>query len=134
MRSACGTQRGGSRFMFSDFDARAREIRGRFIAKASVYEARLHTLMAQLDDPSAASGSIDELYQIGHLLAGSAATFGFKTIAKAADNLEAGILAQRASGKMDSSALRALCNRLLTTIQEGVQCSKPAPETPSDKG
>lgn len=111
--------------MVSEFDAKAREIRGRFMTKTSGHLAQIKAMCGLLNGPAPAE-ALEELHQISHALAGSAATFGFKAIGEAANALEAQIIAQRSARSVDRDALTSACNRLLDTIQDSFRDASPA--------
>lgn len=110
--------------MFPDFDAKAREIRGRFIAKASGQEPRLRALVSQLG-VSCTTETLEELQFIVHQLAGSAGTFGFPEIGTAAEAVEVELRAQGTKAGTATAALTEKCNRLLALIDQAFREAAP---------
>ena len=102
--------------MHSEFEIKAREIRGRFIARAVDQEAHLTSLIARLGEPGR-EAAIGELANLGHWISGSAGTFGLHELGELAQAVEWEIASLRSSTDAQTDKLTAICNRLLSAIR-----------------
>jgi HPt (histidine-containing phosphotransfer) domain-containing protein len=71
-----------------DFFARLRALNDKFAAGVPDTLAQLAALRAGFDAQAPDAGLVNELHQILHTVAGSAATFGFRTLGQQARALE----------------------------------------------
>ena len=71
-----------------DFFARLHLLNDKFAAGVSATMAQLGAIRAGLDPAAPDAGLVGELHQILHTIAGSAATFGFRTMGQQARALE----------------------------------------------
>ena len=71
-----------------DFFARLRELNDKFAAGVPATLARLGALRRNFDAQAPDPGMVSELHQTLHTVAGSAATFGFRSLGQQARELE----------------------------------------------
>ncbi|HEY6354443.1 MAG TPA: Hpt domain-containing protein, partial [Burkholderiaceae bacterium] len=71
-----------------EFFSRLRALNDKFAASVPATLARLGELRAGFDPNAPDQRQIDELHQILHTIAGSAATFGFRTMGQQARAIE----------------------------------------------
>jgi HPt (histidine-containing phosphotransfer) domain-containing protein len=86
--SSAPSKQGIATLIDQEFFSRLRALNEKFAAGVPATLARLGEMRAQFDPRAPDPRQVDELHQILHTIAGSAATFGFRTMGQQARTLE----------------------------------------------